>query len=55
MERVLREAWGSHIPLGRGATMDEMAAAACFLVSAQASFITGASLRVDGGGAGIAF
>ena len=55
MDRVLREAWGSNIPLGRGATMEEMAAAACFLVSQPASFITGASLRVDGGGAGLAF
>lgn len=55
MERVLREAWGSQIPLGRGATMEEMAAAACFLVSAPASFIHGATLRVDGGGAGLAF
>jgi len=55
MERVLREAWGSHIPLGRGATLEEMAAAACFLVSQPASFITGAALRVDGGGAGLAF
>jgi len=55
MDRVLREAWGVNIPLGRGATMEEMAAAACFLVSQPASFINGASLRVDGGGAGLAF
>lgn len=55
MGKVLRDAWGSHIPLGRGATMEEMAAAACFLVSKPASFITGASLRVDGGGAGLSF
>ena len=55
LERVLSEAWGAHIPLARGATMEEMAAAACFLVSQQASFITGSTLRVDGGGAGLAF
>jgi len=55
MGRVLRDVWDSHIPLGRGATMKEMAAAACFLVSGPASFITGATLRVDGGGAGLSF
>ena len=55
MPKVLRDAWGANIPLGRGATMEEMAAAACFLVSEPASFITGACLRVDGGGAGITF
>jgi 3-oxoacyl-[acyl-carrier protein] reductase len=37
------------IPLGRMGTPDEFAAAAVFLVSSAASFITGVSLLVDGG------
>jgi 3-oxoacyl-[acyl-carrier protein] reductase len=34
---------------GRGQTADEIAAAALFLCSGQASAITGQSLNVDGG------
>jgi NAD(P)-dependent dehydrogenase (short-subunit alcohol dehydrogenase family) len=34
---------------GRGQTVDEIAAAAAFLASGQASAITGQSLNVDGG------
>lgn len=37
------------IPLGRGGEPSEVAAAVVFLASDQASFITGASLFVDGG------
>jgi 3-oxoacyl-[acyl-carrier protein] reductase len=37
------------IPLGRMGTPEEFAAAAAFLVSQAASFITGVSLLVDGG------
>jgi NAD(P)-dependent dehydrogenase (short-subunit alcohol dehydrogenase family) len=36
---------------GRGQTADEIASAAVFLVSDQASAITGQSLNVDGGAA----
>jgi NAD(P)-dependent dehydrogenase (short-subunit alcohol dehydrogenase family) len=36
---------------GRGQTADEIAAAAAFLASDQASAITGQSINVDGGAA----
>jgi NAD(P)-dependent dehydrogenase (short-subunit alcohol dehydrogenase family) len=37
------------IPLGRGGTAEEVAAAVLFYASRQASFITGSTLLVDGG------
>jgi 3-oxoacyl-[acyl-carrier protein] reductase len=37
------------IPLGRYGEPSEFAAAAAFLVSSAASYITGATLQVDGG------
>jgi 3-oxoacyl-[acyl-carrier protein] reductase len=37
------------IPVGRIGTVDEFAAAAAFLCSERASYITGETLRVDGG------
>jgi 3-oxoacyl-[acyl-carrier protein] reductase len=39
----------SRIPAGRYGTTDEFAAAALFLASDEASFVTGSVLRVDGG------
>ena len=39
----------SRIPMGRLATVDEVAAAALFLVSPAAGMVTGTSLLVDGG------
>jgi 3-oxoacyl-[acyl-carrier protein] reductase len=37
------------IPLGRYGNPEELASAAAFLLSAAASYITGATLQVDGG------
>jgi NAD(P)-dependent dehydrogenase (short-subunit alcohol dehydrogenase family) len=44
-----RAAFYAAVPLGRGATPDEIADAIVFLASAKASFITGQILRVNGG------
>ena len=41
--------WASLIPLGRLGTADDVAAAACFLASDEAAYITGHVLAVNGG------
>jgi NAD(P)-dependent dehydrogenase (short-subunit alcohol dehydrogenase family) len=39
----------AQVPMGRVGTLEEIADAISFLVSARASYITGANLRLDGG------
>jgi len=41
--------WTSQIPLGRLGTPDDVAAAACYLASDEAAYITGHVLAVNGG------
>jgi len=41
--------WAAQIPLGRLGTVDDIAAAACFLASDEAAYITGHVLAVNGG------
>jgi 3-oxoacyl-[acyl-carrier protein] reductase len=41
--------WASQIPLARLGTVDDVAAAACFLASDEAAYITGHVLAVNGG------
>jgi 3-oxoacyl-[acyl-carrier protein] reductase len=45
VERAARE----EVPAGRPGTPEELAAAAVFLCSARASYVTGVALLVDGG------
>ena len=44
-ERLAAEA----VPAGRAGEPEEMAAAAAFLCSTRASYITGEAIRIDGG------
>ena len=37
------------VPLGRAASADECAAVICFLLSAQASYMTGQAINISGG------
>jgi NAD(P)-dependent dehydrogenase (short-subunit alcohol dehydrogenase family) len=41
--------WASNIPAGRPGTSDEIASAAVFLASDEASYCTGANILIDGG------
>jgi NAD(P)-dependent dehydrogenase (short-subunit alcohol dehydrogenase family) len=45
----MREYWNSRVPLGRVATVEDVASAVVYLASPAADFITGTVLPVDGG------
>tara|TARA_B100001123_G_scaffold399026_1_gene483625 strand:- start:708 stop:1448 length:741 start_codon:yes stop_codon:yes gene_type:complete len=44
-----QDSWKGQIPLGRMGTTTDVAVAVCFLVSDEASYITGQALAVNGG------
>jgi meso-butanediol dehydrogenase/(S,S)-butanediol dehydrogenase/diacetyl reductase len=46
---AIQEEWNRNIPMGRVGRAEEVAGAVAFLCSADASYITGAMLVVDGG------
>ena len=48
-EKKLTDQIRSSVPLGRFGTADEVAAVACFLLSEDASYVTGSEYMVDGG------
>jgi NAD(P)-dependent dehydrogenase (short-subunit alcohol dehydrogenase family) len=48
-EELVQKRGGGAVPLGRTGRPEEVANAALFLLSDEASFVTGASLPVDGG------
>ena len=45
----LKRGFMGNVPLGRAGSPDEIAAVATFLVSDDASFVTGVAIPVDGG------
>lgn len=49
LAETARESWASQIPLGRLGSPQDVACAACFLASDEASYITGQVLAVNGG------
>jgi 3-oxoacyl-[acyl-carrier protein] reductase len=48
-EKDYEEIWSRLTPMGRAASTDDIANAACFLVSSQADHITGQTIVIDGG------
>jgi NAD(P)-dependent dehydrogenase (short-subunit alcohol dehydrogenase family) len=48
-EELVRKRAAGAVPLGRTGRPEEVASAALFLLSDEASFVTGAALPVDGG------
>lgn len=47
--QAMRDAWHASLPIKRYAMPDEVAAAAVYLASTQASYVTGVTINIDGG------
>ncbi len=48
-EEMVRDTFVKRVPMARWGTADEIADVACFLASRRASYVTGQTIRVDGG------
>jgi NAD(P)-dependent dehydrogenase (short-subunit alcohol dehydrogenase family) len=48
-EQVVRDGFVKSVPLGRWGTASEIADVACFLASDASAYVTGQTIRVDGG------
>lgn len=49
LERVMTEEWGFRVALGRAGQPDELGDVIAFLLSERASYLSGATINVDGG------
>jgi 3-oxoacyl-[acyl-carrier protein] reductase len=49
LERVMTEEWGMQVALGRPGKPEELGDVIAFLLSERASYLTGATINVDGG------
>ena len=49
LERVMTEEWGIEVALGRPGRPEELGDVIAFLLSERASYLTGATVNVDGG------
>ncbi len=49
LERVMAEDWGMKVALGRAGRPEELGDVIAFLLSERASYLTGATVNVDGG------
>jgi NAD(P)-dependent dehydrogenase (short-subunit alcohol dehydrogenase family) len=48
-EEFVRQSFVKRVPLLRWGTADEIANVACFLASGMASYVTGQTIKTDGG------
>lgn len=49
LERVMAEDWGMHVALGRPGRPEELGDVIAFLLSERSTYLTGATVNVDGG------